>query len=407
MVRQALPTNRLWYANVVFERLLKSLRGKGRVAAAAKKAELRGDLPKAVELFALAEEPGEAARVMLMRGDAETEPRVRLQHYIQAATTAPEEHAARREARLKRAELVILMAGEAAISAVARKDVLGAAADLEAIGEEEKAARAYAIAGDIEGEARALVGAGDVEGLEDLLTAEQTKARDDRKRKDASADVELLVACGRRREALSAVEDQARLRADDLQVRERAHELRGRRAEGPLARVNVRDRLLSLVLGDEIVIGRTDGALRVPSNAVSRKHVRIARGAAGVFVEDLGSRNGTQLHGMEIAGKMPMGDGLELKLGKEVALRVAPSAEMEGAIAIDLAGSAWIAPLGAAKLGVGDWRLELATDGWVELVFGTPEAFVRDVALVARTTLLTGDAIGETRGGPAVLRVLG
>jgi len=386
---------------------MRSLRGKGRAAAAAKKAELRGDLPKAVELFVEAEELGEAARVMLLRGDAETDPRVRLQHYTQAAATAPDAHASKREARQKRAELVIAMAGDAAISAVARQDVLAAAADLEAIGEEEKAARAYAMAGDTEGEARALEGAGDVEGLEDLLTAEQAKARDERRRKDASADVDLLAASGRRREALAAAEEHARLRIDDLAVRERAQQLSGRRATGPLARVTVNDRALALALGDEIVIGRTEGALRVPSNAISRRHVRIARGAAGVFVEDLGSRNGTQLHGMGIAGKMPLGDGLELKLGKEVSLRIVPSAALPGALSIDLAGSVWLAPLGAALLGVGDWRLELASDGWIELVSSAPTAFIRDVALVGRTTLLTGDAIGETRGGPAVLRVLG
>ncbi len=386
---------------------MRSLRGKGRTAAAAKKAELRGDLPKAVELFVRAEEPGEAARVMLLRGDAETDPRVRLQHYIQAAATAPDGHAARREARQKRAELVIAMSGDAAVSAVARKDVLAAAADLEAIGQVEAAARAYAMAGDTEGEARALVGAGDVEGLEDLLTLEQSRTRDERKRKDASADVDLLASSGRRREALAAAEEHARARIDDLAVRERAQQLSGRRAAGPRARITVRDRALALVLGDEIVIGRTEGALLVPSAAVSRRHVRIARGAAGVFVEDLGSRNGTQLHGMDVAGKMPLGDGLELKLGKEVSLKVVPSAELPGALAIDLAGSAWLAPLGPVKLGVGDWQLELATDGWIELVSGAPAAFLRDVALVPRTTLLTGDAISETRGGPPVLRVLG
>ena len=80
---------------------------------------------------------------------------------------------------------------------------------------------------------------------------------------------------------------------------------------------------------------------------------------------------------------------------------------MAGAVEIELAGSTWLAPLGPAPLGVGGWRLELASDGWVELASGDPPAFLRDVALVERTTLLTGDAISEARGGAAVLRVLG
>ncbi len=393
---------------MVFDRLLKALRGKGRAAGAARRAESRGELARAVELFVKAEELGEAARVMLLRGDAETEPRARLVHYTQAAATAPEADPWKEGARRKRAELVIAMAGGSALSAVVRKDVLAAAAELEALGDPEAAAKAFALAGDTEGEARALAGAGDVEALEELLTAEQAKARDERKRKDASADVEVLAQAGRRREALAAAEEHARARVSDLAIRERAHELRARRAEGPLVRVTLRDRAMALALGDELVIGRTEGALRVPSNAVSRRQVRVARGADGaVFVEDLGSRNGTQLHGMAIAGRMPLGDGLELKLGKEVALRVAPTADLGGAVVIELAGATWLAPLGPAKLGVGDWRLELAQDGWIELVSGAPEAFARDVALVPRTTLLTGDAIGEARGGPPVLRVLG
>src|SRR5262249_14885444 len=153
------------------------------------------------------------------------------------AALAPMGHDASREARKKRAELVITIAGEAAISAVARKDVLAAAADLEELGEEELAAKAYAMCGDTEGEARALAGAGDVDRLEDLLSMQQVKDRESRKRMDASAEIDLLAASGRRREALAAAEEQARAQSDDLAARERAQSLKGRRAMGPLARV--------------------------------------------------------------------------------------------------------------------------------------------------------------------------
>jgi hypothetical protein len=104
---------------------------------------------------------------------------------------------------------------------------------------------------------------------------------------------------------------------------------------------------------------------------------------------------------------MELGAGLELKLGKEVSLKVAPSVALVGAVEIELAGAKWIAPLGPAKLGVGAWRLELARDGWVELVSGEPPAFLGDVELAPRTTLLVGDAISALRSAPAVLRVQG
>ena len=41
-----------------------------------------------------------------------------------------------------------------------------------------------------------------------------------------------------------------------------------------------------LVLGDELVMGRTDGAIKVPSNAVSREHLRITRDGDAVLVRD-------------------------------------------------------------------------------------------------------------------------
>jgi len=107
---------------------------------AARQAELTGDLARAVVLWALAGRPDEAARVMILRGDSEPDPRVRLQHYTQAAATAPALHDTNRQARQKRALLTMTLAGDAAISTVARADVLEAAKDLEAIGDPAKAA---------------------------------------------------------------------------------------------------------------------------------------------------------------------------------------------------------------------------------------------------------------------------
>jgi hypothetical protein len=392
----------------VFDRLLRPFSGKGRAAAAARKAEARGELAKAAELYVEADLPEEAARVMVLRGDAEIEPRTRLAHYTQARAAAPSGHPVAQEARKKRAELVMAMAGDSALSALAQNEVLAAAAELEELGEEQLAAKAYAMCGDTEGEARALARAGDVEKLEDLLSLQQGKEREARRRADASAEIELLAASGRRREALAAAEQQARMRGDDLAARERAQSLRGRRAEGPLARMLVNGVPLPLVLGHEVVIGRTEGALMVSSTAVSRRHVRLARDQEGTaYVEDLGSRNGTQLHGMAIAGKLPIGDGVDLKLGKEVTLRAFPSAALPGAFEIEIAGARWIAPLGPARIGVGAWRLEIAQDGWIELASGDPPAYLGEVELAGRTTLLVGDAIGDVRGGPAVLRVQG
>ena len=380
--------------------------GKGRVLAQARAAELRGDLVKAAELFGEAGEDEEVARVMTLRGDAEIDARTRLQLYTQAAKLAPEGTETNRTARLKRAELLLALAGDTAVSAVARHEVMEAARDLEAINEPLKAAEAYARAGDKEGEARALQAAGDVERLEFLLAAEQSKERSSRARDQRTKDVELMIECGKRREALEALEDLLRSE-EDASLRQRANTLRARRVVAPIVTLEALGERWTLVLGDEVVLGRTDGAIKVSSNAVSRRHLRIAREGSAVIVRDLESRNGTHLRGIRLAGPLEVGEGLELKLGKEVPIRIAPSKRLEGAIEIEVAGERYYASLGPTHTPIPGLDLATGPDGWVELVASGARVFAGDVELVPRATLLVGDAVSTKRGTEPMLRVIG
>jgi hypothetical protein len=386
--------------------------GKGRIVARARAAELRGDLGRAAELFGEAGSDDEVARIMLLRGDGETDARARLQFYTHAGRLALEGTATNKTARLKRAELLLALAGDTAVSAVARNEVIEAAKDLEAIDEPLKAAEAFARAGDKEGEARALQAAGDVERLEFLLSDEQHKERSSRARQERSKDVDVMLESGKRREALQALDELLTTSPDDAPLRERANGLRSRRVLAPVVAIEAsaeqsRERMrYVLVTGDEVVIGRTDGAIKVPSNAVSRKHLRIARDGSAIIVRDLESRNGTQLRGINLAGPLPVDAGLDLKLGKEVPLRIAPSARLEGAIEIDVAGEKYFAYLGPTRTPVRGVELVAGPDGWIELVANGTRAFLGDVELVSRATLLLGDAISTTRGGEPRLRVL-
>ncbi len=387
----------------VFDRLF----GKGRHAAAARSAELRGDLARAAELFGEAGALDEVARIMLLRGDGETDPRAKLQFFAQAAQTAPAGTEIAKQSRLKRAELLLALAGDAAVSAVARHEVLEAARDLEGVGENLKAAEAYQRAGDREGEARALQAAGDVERLEFLLSMEQNKERTSRAREDRSKDVELMIESGRRREALVALEQLLVDAPDDASLRERANGLRARRVSAPIVVLEARGERWPYVLGDRVVVGRTEGAIKVSSNAVSREHLEIFRKDGEIMVRDLQSRNGTQMRGVNLAGPLAVRDGLDLKLGREVPLRIAPCARLEGAIEIDVAGERWIACLGKSAAPAAGLELGASADGWVELVSTGAHAYLGTVELVPRATLLVGDAIATTRGGEPVLRVHG
>jgi tetratricopeptide (TPR) repeat protein len=377
--------------------------GKGRVTAQARAAELRGDLVKAAELFGQAENPAEVARVMVLRGEAEPDARQRLQLFTQAGKLAPEGTETNKSARLKRAELLLALAGDAAVSAVARHEIVEAAKDLEAIGEPLKAAEAYARAGDKEGQARALQAAGDVEALEFLLSTEQYQERNSRARDERTKDVDVMIGCGRRREALAALDELLLATPDDAPLRERANGLRARRVLAPLVTIESIGERWTIVTGNEVVIGRTDGAIKVPSNAVSRQHVKIARDGDKILVRDLESRNGTQLRGINLAGALPVGEGLELKLGKEVPLRITPSKKIAGAIEIEVAGTTYYASLGPTKTPVSGIEFAAGSDGWLELV---GSAYVGDVELTPHATLLLGDAISTERGTEALLRVV-
>lgn len=380
--------------------------GKGRAASQARTAELRGDLSRAAELFGEAGQPDEAARVMILRADGETEARTKLQYLAQAAQLAPADSERQKEARLRRAELLLALAGDASVSALARHEVIAAARDLEAIGEPLKAAEAYARAGDKDGEARALQAAGDVERLEFLLSSEQFKERVSRAREDRTKDVDLMIECGRRREALAALDDLLKGSPDDASLRERANGLRARKVVGPIVCLDMLGSRWTMVLGDEIVIGRSEGVINVSSNAVSRQHLRITREGDDVIVRDLDSRNGTQLRGINLAGALPVRDGLDLKLGREVSLRIAPSKRLATAIEIEVAGERYVACLGKSCLPIEGLSLAVGADGWVELVSTGARVYVSGVEWTPRATLLAGDAIATTRAGDVAVKVV-
>jgi hypothetical protein len=331
-------------------------------------------------------------------------------HYTQAVATVPAWSEPGRVARVKRASLLLVLAEGAPVSAVARRDLIGAAKDLEALGEAEKAAAAYALVRDIEGQARALTQAGDVETLETLLTHEHDKEQGERRRRGAHTEIETLLAAGRRREALAAAERLVLLAPEDPAASESVHMLRARRLAGPVSRLLLSGRPVLVVLDDEVVLGRTEGSITVRATAMSRKHVAIARIDGRVVLRDLGTRNGTLLRGLRIADlvPVPVSDGLEVQLGGEVTLKVALSPVFDGALDIHVGGQSYVAPLGPLRLGVGDWRLQRAADGWIELVTDErPPAYRGPFAVCSPLTLLTGDALSASRAGETVLEILG
>jgi hypothetical protein len=384
--------------------------GKGGLLAHARALELQGELARAAAQFAKAGRLDEAARVMILRGDAETDPPSRLRHYVQAVATAPAGSSVGTHARRRRSSTVVAMAADAPMTEALRQDLAGAASELEAIGEHAGAAEAFARAGDVEGQARALAKAGDVDALDQLLAGQLTRDRETIARHRAQDEIMMLVASGQRREAAAM----ARAFADEA-LRERGRPIELSRIAQSVVNVTLRGKSLAIVLGDAIVIGRAleqegsharTGTITVASATIGRRHVAITRTGGEPVVRDLGSRNATLLRGLALSGDAPIGDGIELRLGGDVPLVVRPTSELGGAVAIDVVGMHFIAPLGPAVLGVGRWRLDRGDDGWVELVTDDqPPPFSGSLRLVMRVTLLAGDSFAAERGGTPVLRM--
>jgi len=66
----------------------------------------------------------------------------------------------------------------------------------------------------------------------------------------------------------------------------------------------------------EFVVGRDAACeVRIPSDAVSRRHARLTVGDDGVFIQDLGSANGTYIDGQRADGRVSLLPGQKVEMG--------------------------------------------------------------------------------------------
>jgi pSer/pThr/pTyr-binding forkhead associated (FHA) protein len=73
-------------------------------------------------------------------------------------------------------------------------------------------------------------------------------------------------------------------------------------------------------LGDELTVGRGGGCgiVLVDDHYVSTVHARLFRRGDDVYVEDLGSRNGTYLNGSPVAGVTRLRRGDRVQFGQTI-----------------------------------------------------------------------------------------
>ncbi len=77
--------------------------------------------------------------------------------------------------------------------------------------------------------------------------------------------------------------------------------------------------------GEEVVIGRGSMChMTIDDPMLSRRHIRIDLSGPKPTIEDLASRNGTQLNGCPLAGTAPLRDGDRIRIGTQELVFLAP-----------------------------------------------------------------------------------
>jgi len=389
----------------IFDRFTRS----GRVKTAQAK-ELSGHLGEAVALYIEADMPDEAARVLLLRADAERSPEQRIAFADMAARTAKDE-ALRKDARGRKA-LISYDLVRSRQGAPMRSELARVARELEEAGLLEKAAEAYVEAGDAEAEVRMLTEMGAIEQLEERLKASNTESRKARAIADARRRVTDLDRMAERRAALDAARV-ALVEEEDETIRDTVRSIQARLLTTPTARFEIHGHVVPCAFGHEVTIGRGDATIVVGMRAISRVHIAIRREGADVLVRDLETRNGTMLAGARINGPIPVRSGIRLELGGEVPCTIEPTSEFAHEIApdgviVNIASTRWIVPLG--DLVIRDWHVNRVTHGSDAFIvlrtpMGASRPILGELELAAEVELCQGDEIRASRGGPIVLRV--
>jgi hypothetical protein len=381
--------------------------GKERKEALAKKKELAGELEKATELYLEAELPGEAARLLLLRADAEADPNKRMVLCAQAARVG--EGTEEGEAAQRRKALLGFDVVKASQGATMHGELVRVATELESCGAWEQAAEAYRMAGDTEAEIQVLKDAGAIEELEERLRQTSQQAKHERDRTQLLRRLRDLDRIAERRVALKSALEWLE-REPDEQVELEVDRIRSKLLDGPSIELIVHGIPTRYVLGTTVTVGRAHADIVIHSSAISRQHLKLSRGKDGPVVEDLETRNGTTLAGARLSDAMPVSGGLSLELAGQVPCRIEPAYpdDPSGPVAIQIAGEHYVVPLGPLR--IGGWVIVDAHHGEDRFIVlhtleGRDPPHMGGFRLAHEIELCEGDELCEERGGEVTIAV--
>ncbi|MBP8807765.1 MAG: FHA domain-containing protein [Kofleriaceae bacterium] len=202
-----------------------------------------------------------------------------------------------------------------------RERLREAAQLLVAGGAHREAGEAYRAVGDLAAAAAAFSDAGLIDKVEATLGEDEARAAREQSARAAFADYQLALSLGRRGEAKAALI--ASLTAEPSDDRQRLLDaLSAELITG--GRVELRPRG-----GDPVIVtaravvglGR-DAVCELPlrTGGVSRRHAELEVSPEGFTVRDAGSRNGTLIGGLPVAGRVPLVERGAVALGEDCRL---------------------------------------------------------------------------------------
>lgn len=296
-------------------------------ARQALEAEAEGELQKAAYLWVEMGQAEKAAELMVQLGERSSALDEKVRAWSDALRFLPEgEREARRdlEGRIGVAVLAAARA-EGANSAESKRRLADAAARLERAERWVEAADCFELLGRSDDLARCLERAGEIERLERVLSAGAEKEQKARRLRRLITEQEMAARVGARHEARKALREALALAPADPSIAALLRRLEEKWPRRRRLRLEVGGSRVGIVGSLPAVIGRADADLSVRGASVSRRHAEIDRKGSALVVRDLGSRNGTLVAGVPIAGEIALHGALEVGLGDDVSIRVIPA----------------------------------------------------------------------------------
>jgi hypothetical protein len=254
-----------------------------------------------------------------------------LRSLLEALTLLPESDRKEAEVELRQAYLhaATSLARRSQNQPLTARDRTGltiAAGLFAALGELRRAAGLYETAGDDVRAADAWGALGELERMEAALARDEAGREARLRSVQLRRRFEVLEAAGERRQAVELAAELPSTDLDSQDLVRRARTLQSRLRRGRAVSLRLGDGRVLRVAGLPAALGR-DPAVELPLRepTVSRRHARLVQGegtdAGLVLLEDCGSRSGTRLGGLRLAGPVPLRGQGELSLGASCRLR--------------------------------------------------------------------------------------